>query len=430
MTDAPQTTARRLRVLVSAYACEPDRGSEPGVGWNVATRLAAYHDVWVLTRANNRDRIEAKLAREPVPGLSFIFHDLPRWASWWKKGGRGVQLYSYLWQLTAISVAKRWHARTAFDVAHHVTFVKYWAPSGVAFLGLPFLWGPVGGADGVPPKFWKGLSVRSKLTEALRVVVQRVAELDPLLRMTARRATLAFGATEATCDRLRALGAKSVAQLQAVALDESEVPSARQPPARDPRPTRFISIGRLEGLKGHHLTLAALARAKLPNAHLVVVGGGEEKERLERLAGRLGIGHQVEFTGALPRDKALQLLADSDVLVQAGLHESGSSVTLEAMASGVPVLTLELGGPAYQVTPQTGVLVTADDEQQAIGSLADGMRLLAEDVQLRQRLGAAGLERLRGPLSWDALVERLATALSLTHERSASAGARGGLSSV
>lgn len=417
MTDPPKTTSRRLRVLLFAYACEPDRGSEPGVGWNVATRLAKYHDVWVLTRANNREQIERTLAKGPVPGLSFIYHDLPSWASWWKKGGRGVQLYSYLWQLTAVRVAKRWHVRIGFEAVHHVTFVKYWAPSGAAFLGLPFLWGPVGGGDGVPPGFWRGLSTRSKLTEMLRILVQRLAELDPLLRVTARRSTLAFGATEATCERLRMLGARRVAQRQAVALDESEVSSARRQIVEGPGPTRYISIGRLEGLKGHHLSLAALAQAELSDVHLTVVGGGEEGERLARLAGKLGIGHQVEFTGALPRHETLELLANSHVLVQAGLHESGSSVTLEAMAAGVPVLALKLGGPAYHVTAHTGVLIEADTERRAVASLAVGMRLLAKDSELRQRLGAAGLERLREHLSWDVLVQKLAMELSSMVER-------------
>jgi hypothetical protein len=63
---------RRLNVLLSAYACEPGRGSEPAVGWNTAVELASHHEVWVLTRANNRPQIEARLAGDPVPGLHVL----------------------------------------------------------------------------------------------------------------------------------------------------------------------------------------------------------------------------------------------------------------------------------------------------------------------------------------------------------------------
>ena len=59
----------RLRILLSAYACEPDRGSEPGVGWNWVRHLAREHEVWVITRSNNRGIIDAN--DQPDPGVSF-----------------------------------------------------------------------------------------------------------------------------------------------------------------------------------------------------------------------------------------------------------------------------------------------------------------------------------------------------------------------
>jgi len=97
-----------LKVLISAYACEPGKGSEPGVGWNLARHLAAHYEVWVLTRANNCPVIEVELAQSPVPGLHFVYHDLPPWARFWRRGQRGVQLYYYLWQLILIADGAGW----------------------------------------------------------------------------------------------------------------------------------------------------------------------------------------------------------------------------------------------------------------------------------------------------------------------------------
>ena len=159
---------KRLKVLISAYACEPGKGSEPGVGWNVAREMAKHHDIWVLTRANNRPAIEAELAENPVPGLHFAYYDLPRWAKWWKRGGRGVQLYYYLWQLGAYRVARRLHREVGFDLAHHVTFVKYWAPSLVSRLPVPFVWGPVGGGESAPKAFWDDFGPEGRRYERLR----------------------------------------------------------------------------------------------------------------------------------------------------------------------------------------------------------------------------------------------------------------------
>ena len=65
---------KRLKVLVSAYACRPGEGSEPGVGWNVVRELVEYHDIWVLTRSDNRVSIESELTQHPLPELHFIPH--------------------------------------------------------------------------------------------------------------------------------------------------------------------------------------------------------------------------------------------------------------------------------------------------------------------------------------------------------------------
>src|SRR5262245_59573007 len=112
----------RLQVLISAYACEPDKGSEPGVGWNWVLQAARFHELWVLTRANNRDAIEHACARQPTPQVHWHYLDLPSWVRLWKRGARGLHPYYYVWQLQAYGVARRLHAQVHFDVAHHLTF--------------------------------------------------------------------------------------------------------------------------------------------------------------------------------------------------------------------------------------------------------------------------------------------------------------------
>ena len=99
-----------MRILLSAYACEPGKGSEPGVGWHWALETARLgHEVWVLTRANNRSAIEAALAqRPPMHNLRFCYYDLPAWARWWKKGRRGIRLYCILYIGILLVIVLMW----------------------------------------------------------------------------------------------------------------------------------------------------------------------------------------------------------------------------------------------------------------------------------------------------------------------------------
>lgn len=127
-----------MKILFSAYACEPGEGSEPGIGWNWVKQIASFADeVWVITRANNRAGIEETLAKEPLPNVRWAYFDLPSWARFWK-GQRGVHLYYYLWQIGAYRIGKRLHKEVGFDLVHHVAFVTYWLPGFLALLPVPF----------------------------------------------------------------------------------------------------------------------------------------------------------------------------------------------------------------------------------------------------------------------------------------------------
>jgi len=397
-----------LKVLMSAYACEPGKGSEPGVGWNVAREMARRHDVWVLTRANNRPAIEAELARNPVPGLRFIWHDLPRWARWWKRGGRGVQFYYYLWQLSAIRAVRRAHAEVGFDIAHHVTFVKYWVPTCLAFLPVPFVWGPVGGGESAPFAFWPGFGRRGIMYEFTRTFVRTMAEFDPFVRMSVRRAAIALATTEQTADRLRKLKAKAVHLCSEAGLSPAEIDLFGSFEKREHRQTiRFLSVGRLIHWKGFHLGIEAFARAGLSDAEYCLIGDGSERARLESQCRRLGVEKRVHFLGAIPRKDVLEKLVEADAFVHPSLHDSGGWACLEAMTAGKPVICLGLGGPGYQVTPECGVVVSATNVAMTIRQLADAMRQIAQNRDVATAMGQAGQRRISEFFTWSRKVVML-----------------------
>jgi len=411
--------SHRYRVLLSAYACRPHLGSEPGVGWNLARELAQHHDVWVLTRSNNRPALEAELERHPVPGLEIVYYDLPYLLRWWHKGMRGVQVHYYLWQLGAYWAVRQLHQQRSFDLVHHVTYVKYWSPSFLALLPLPFFWGPVGGGESAPQGFWQDFSGRGRLYETLRNLARWLGELDPFLRLTARRSRLAWATTEDTAQRLQHLGAAQVQVLSQLGLTRTELNQLAQLPPPGASPVRFVSIGRLLHWKGFHLGLRAFAQAALPpETEYWIIGSGPQQSRLAALAQSLGIGQRVRFWGNLERQDTLERLGECLALVHPSLHESGGFVCLEALAAGRPVLCLDLGGPAIQVTAQTGFKIPALDPEQVVQDLAQAMADLANHPDLAQKMGRAGQERASRLFAWDVKSQQLAQRYRSTLEPS------------
>jgi glycosyltransferase involved in cell wall biosynthesis len=393
----------RLKVLASAYACEPEKGSEPAAGWNWVKQIARFHEVWVITRANNRLSIDQALGKEPMPSVHWVYFDLPRWGRLWKHGQRGVHLYYYLWQYGAYLLAKRLHRETHFSLVNHVTFGQYWMPSFLALLPIPFIWGPVGGGESCPKTFLKTFSMRGKVYERLRGSARQAAERDPFVRITAKRARLAFATTGETEKRLKKLGCEHVTILPQSALSHEEIANLSTMPVSRGKPFRLVSIGRLIHWKGFHLGLQAFAKfhEEFPNSEYYLIGDGPERRNLERVAEKLWITSKVHFWGSLPRQQVLEKLLACDVLIHPSLHDSSPWVCLEAMAAGRPVICLDLGGPALQVTEATGFKLPAVSPEQVISDLTKSMFQLACDPVLRSSMGESGRQRVSEYFTWD-----------------------------
>lgn len=312
-----------------------------------------------------------------------------------------LQLHYYLWQIWAYFIARKLDREINFDIVQHVTYVKHWSPSFLALLPKPFIWGPVGGAEAAPKPFWEDFSRRGKTYETLRETAQGFGERDPFVMLTARRSAIAIATTEETAARLRLMKAKNVKIFSQVGLSQPEIQQLEQSQNPPEKPIRFISVGRLLHWKGVHLGLRAFAAAKLQEAEYWIVGDGPEKQRLEALAAQLGLSDRVCFWGALPRNQTLSKMAESHVLLHPSLHDSGGFVCTEMMGIGRPAICLDLGGPATQVTAQTGIKVTATDPDRAVQGLAEAIVCLAGDRELRSRMGEAGRKRVREVYDWD-----------------------------
>jgi hypothetical protein len=109
-----------MKAFLVAYACEPNKGSEPGVGWNWAVHLSKYVHVTVITRANNKADIKRALTENSYPNLDFIYYDIPIFYKLKKIIPFGVQLYYLLWEFFVSKKIENQH----FDVIQRITFVS------------------------------------------------------------------------------------------------------------------------------------------------------------------------------------------------------------------------------------------------------------------------------------------------------------------
>jgi glycosyltransferase involved in cell wall biosynthesis len=396
-----------MRIFLSAYACEPGRGSEAGVGWHWALELARQgHKVTVLTRANNRGLIDAALKGRSPKGLQFVYYDLPRWAMLWKKGGRGARLYYQLWQIGAYLAIRRGFDQNGYDVVHHLTFGAIRQASFMGRLGVPFIVGPLGGGDYAPVKLRKTFPVLGRFAEAARQFVNKLALVEPSICQMLSRADVIYCKTLQTQLALPSrYRFKCVVALE-VGIDSSWI-------AKEifvPRTPEFLSVGRLLYLKGTHLALDAFAAVlkQRSDATLTIVGEGPAKKWLKTRAECLGISHAVKWCEWMPQDQLRKRYHESLALVFPTLRDSSGNVALEALAAGTPVICLDTGGPSALVPENAGFKIDSAeaDVKSVTRDLTNAMLALANDRDCAVQMSENALEYARKQ-DWTAAVNRV-----------------------
>jgi glycosyltransferase involved in cell wall biosynthesis len=404
----PGAGARRLRILLSAYACEPHLGSEPGIGWHWATRLArAGHEVRVLTRANNRESIERALAEEPVCNLSFSYYDMPAWVRRWKNhAGLWARLYYVLWQWGAYQVARKLCGEVRFDVVHHITFGVFRHPSLMAFLGPPFVFGPVGGGETAPRELRRTFPLRGYLFDLARDLANWVVHVDPLMVAMFSRSAAMLCKTGETLGSIPArFHDKCVVQVELGTDGRST--AVRRP--QEAGAFRILYVGRLVYWKGLHLGLMAFAefRRTHPGARMTVIGRGPDEAWLHDLARRLGVYEAVKWIPHLERAAVMGAYARHDAFLFPSLHDSSGNVVLEALSCGLPVVCLDAGGPAVLVDPSCGFKVRPGEPGQVVEDLARALDALAMNPQLTRVMGQAAADRAHDHFSWTSQISRM-----------------------
>ncbi len=364
-----------MKLLAFAYACEPAEGSEPGAGWMWARMLARFGDTWVLTRANNRDRIESAIGAMPErDSLHFVYVDLPPWARSWKRGIRGLRSYYLLWQIAALREAKRLHRSIGFDLVWHLTLANAWLGSLAPLVGPPFVFGPVGGGVGPPWRLVPSMGAGPTAYEVARGVGRTAGRyLNPLARLAWGRALLILVQNHETIDWLPRRHRHRARTFPHVVL--SAVPDVEGAAADRSRTALFA--GRLLPWKGVDLAIEAVAR--LPDWRLLICGDGPDDARLRDVASRAGVQDRTVFNGWLRREDLLRMMREeAGVFLFPSLHDEAGWVVVEALAAELPIVCLAHGGPPL-LAGGYGIGVPASGSRSAVTS-----RLAAELERARE----------------------------------------------
>jgi len=398
-----------MKLLISAYACAPNRGSEHSCGWNWTSEVArlGYETTVLVSPAHRTAILAATRQNSTLQRIRWVFPEVGAWPLQQGKEPGWERTYNLLWQKKALRVARELHREHPFDLVHHLTWAGVRAPTFLGALCVPLIVGPVGGGETSPGKLRDRFPLRGRVLESLRDLSNATIELNPIVRRGLRTAEVIFARTADTKNLLSPpLRAKTYVQME-LGVTQAQIGAPR--PIRK-MPRKLLYAGRLLYWKGVHIAIEAVSRlvTQMPDAHLTIVGNGPEETRLKFEIAKLNLDANITLVPWMPQDKLVRLYDTHDVFVFPSLHDSAGWVVLESICRGMPVACLNLGGPKEIVTPASGIIVdtTGLDTSGVAARLAEELRALLADPERLAALSAGAIARAGDFLLRDQ-VERL-----------------------
>lgn len=386
---------KRLKILLECYSCIPYRGSEPGLGWHYVTELAKMHDVHVLAQVEESEApITAYLKDHPelAEHATFHFISCPEHPLLRKIWPPSYYWFVDRWQKKAYRLATELIQKENFDLVQHVTMAGYRAPGYLWKLNIPFVWGPVGGLNNTPWHLLPRMGIKGCLFYTMRNLINSFQKRwGYAARLAAPRAAAIMASTEEGAEDIRRMWHRD-----ATTICELGVTEINEPPHPEPRQQsealKACWIGEITPRKALHFLLAALNNCK-EAIELHAVGDGEDRPKCEQIAKQLPPHIKVIFHGKVMLDEAEHIMKQCHVLCITSMRDDTSTVTLEALERGLPIIAVNHCGFASVINDSCGIKIPIDSYGTMLSGFSKALDELAKDDTKRMELSYGAFER-------------------------------------
>jgi glycosyltransferase involved in cell wall biosynthesis len=402
------------KVLISAFAVSPLRGSESAVGWNIAKGLSKYFKVYLIycketpSGMNFHKEISEELLIEPNDNLNLVPVSMPELSKTpiWLHD-KGLWPFYYLaynqWQKKAYKVAKKVCESEKIDLIYQLNYIGFREPGYLWKLNPPIIWGPVNGFHSVPLRFYKNYRAQQILAQGVKYIfneLQILVSIRP--RIMAQKASLIY-CVDKTAKRSITKWHGKTKLLQETGLTlQNEIRKEKI----DFNTIELVWSGNITTGKALNLLLQALTEIDFKNRiHLTVIGDGPEKEWLQKKYSDLS--KIICWVGWLSKEEAITIVKSKDILVHTSLKEGTPHVILEALSFGLPVICHDTCGMAEVINNQNGYLIPYLNSKVSVESLKVILKRLIDnpsEITDRNKF----ILNNNYTLSWDSKVDLIA----------------------
>lgn len=394
-----------MKVLAVAYACNPFKGSEHGVGWGWVKMLAKHHEVYVIAAAWEKIDIDTWLKDNPkyrtrlffyYPKHKFYHYNIN--SNFWLKIENSIfkiiMNFSYkLWLRDAYNTALNLESSINFNFCQLITYVGFRFPGRFYKLKIPFIWGPIGGFENTDPKLFAFLDLKSKIYFFLRNFINDLNSKSNKIINALKSSNILIAATLGIQKKIKTLyGLDSVVMSEIGVENFTDISSITK--RKKTEPLKICWSGIHHPGKTLQILLFALSEIKHDlNFELHILGAGPMTNKWKRLSKKLEISNSCKWYGQVKRYKAIEIMKSSHLFVITSIKDLTSTVLIEALANSKPVIALDHCGFSNVIDNTCGIKIPIGPQGLIINKFSQAIIMLYEDEELRIQLAEGALNK-------------------------------------
>ncbi|WP_210530370.1 glycosyltransferase family 4 protein [Rubellimicrobium arenae] len=391
-----------IRILYVAPYVGIDSISEPRQAYDLIASVRSHVTGVILKRQDRHTRdLEAAL-----PNFQVVEIKAERPRAFPQRLASVALPEYFIFERKAKGVIKRLMSEQPFDLVHQVTPMSIRYPSPARHFTVPYIIGPVNGSLKTPVALRVEMAKEPSYMN-LRGLDEFRLRYSPALRRSFSRARLVIGGTSYIGETL-----KAVTRGRFTVLSEHgiERPDVLQGVARSFRhdTLNILFVGRLVRTKGARELVRAISLVQ-PHVKLVcrIVGSGPDFDDTCAEIEQLRLGDRVRMLGRLGPDQVREQYRSADVFIFPSFREASGGVLIEAMSSGLPIVTVDYGGPAELVDRGSAILVRPQESWGMAKEIAQAISALHDDRSQLERMSRSSLEHIRRNYLWSSKSMRL-----------------------
>jgi glycosyltransferase involved in cell wall biosynthesis len=393
-----------LRILVSAYACSPEMGSEPGMAWNWCSNLAKYCTLYIITEGEFQDKINKTLSSLPQgKNMHFYYNPVPDEVRrmCWNQGDWRFYKYYRIWQWQTYEIAQNICQHTHIDILHQLNMIGFREPGYLWKIpNVPFVWGPIGGLKQFPTAYLKGCGLKIKLFNRIKNLIN-IAQIkyDKRVDEAFKKASLLISSIPDSYNVI-----KKYKGLESIIIPETGCFETQENITHNyqEKTLRILWVGKFDFRKQLLLALRIINACQNSNLHLDIYGTGNIKQIQEakKLVQTLHIEEFITWHGNQPNNIIIEAMRNAHLFLFTSINEDTSTVVLEAISNQLPVVCFETCGMGYVIDKTIGIKIPLSNPQQSIRDFAKTINKLESNRNLLKEM-SENCKKKRQELSWN-----------------------------